>query len=170
MSNFEPLINLLVLLTILSVVAERTSNVIKFRKPELRNRKVDPTEERQREGAIQAQTLKIGIVIAIIAKADMFSMLAHLDDPWSTLGWVRVIGVQWFQSPATQNAGAILYTLGGCALTGLALGFGSKFWHDLLSTVFELRTMARRKGSDLIGQAGATVEEAATPGGENDEQ
>ncbi len=170
MDNFEPLINLLLVLTVLSVVAERVSNVFKFRNPDLRNRKLDASEERAREGAIQSQTLLVGIAIAILAKADIFQILAHLDDPWSTLGWVRVIGAQWFQAPATQDIGTLLYTLGGCALTGLALGFGSKFWHDILSTVFELRTMARRRGSAMMTEAGNSNNESLPAGGDSDGQ
>ena len=150
MPTFQPLINLLVLLTVLSVAAERISNVVKFRNPALRDHEVDRAKERQREGSIQSRALLIGIAVAIIAKADLFSILTHLDDPWSTLGWVRVTGTQWFQSPATQSVGAALYALAGSALTGLALGFGSKFWHDILSTVYELRTIARQKGTDAV--------------------
>lgn len=143
MSNIDPIINLLVMLTVLSVIAERVSNILKFRKPELRNRSTDPDKEREREGQIHLQTVYTGIVIAILAKADLFSILGHLDDPWSTLGWVRVVGSQWHQSPAIQSWGTFLYTLGGSMLTGLALGFGSKFWHDILSTVFEIRNIVR---------------------------
>jgi hypothetical protein len=165
MPSFEPLINLLVLLTILSVVAERVANVIKFRTPTLRDREVDREKEREREGSIQSRAILIGVAVAVLAKADLFSILTHLDDPWSTLGWVRVTGAQWYQSPALQSTGAVLYALAGSALTGLALGFGSKFWHDVLSTVYELRTIARQRGTDAVtvlseGPAGdSTIEE-----------
>lgn len=33
--------------------------------------------------------------------------------------------------------------MGGCLVTRFALGFGSKFWHDLLGAVYELRDFAR---------------------------
>jgi hypothetical protein len=169
MTTFEPFINLLVVLTVLSVTAERVSNILKFKRPTLRDRQTKPEAERIREGQIQAQTAIIGIAIAVLTKADLFAFLTHLDDPWSTLGWVRVIGTQWFQSPATQSLGTILYSLGGCALTGLALGFGSKFWHDMLSTVFELRTIARNRGSGLNAIAGGGESSDAASSGDNDE-
>jgi len=145
MPTFEPLINLLVLLTVLSVAAERIANLVKFRSDDLRYRRVGINAERDREAAIQARVLVVGIVVAVAAKADLFSILTHLDDPWSTLGWVRVSGAQWFQSAALQNLGAALYALAGCTLTGVALGFGSKLWHDLLDTVYELRNLVRRR-------------------------
>jgi len=151
------------------VTAERISNILKFRKEPLRDRKKDPKEERKREGEIQFQTAVIGIGIAVLTKADLFAFLTHLDDPWSTIGWVRVIGTQWFQSPALQSTGATLYTLGGCILTGLALGFGSKFWHDILSTVFELRNIARNRGSAVSLKAGAGGSSDSASKGGNDE-
>ena len=169
MTTFEPFVNLLIVLTVLSVTAERISNILKFKRPTLRDRQTDRKAERKREGEIQSQTLIIGIAIAVLAKADLFAFLTHLDDPWSTLGWVRVIGTQWFQSPATQSLGTILYSLGGCALTGLALGFGSKFWHDILSTVFELRTIARNQGSGLTASAGGGESANSGSNGDNNE-
>lgn len=144
MGSFEPMINLLVLLTIFSVIAERVTNILKLGKEELRTRGTSEDAERRREQSIQARSVVVGIVIALIAKADIFTMLSNLDEPWRTLGWVRVSGAQWFRSPATASVGTLLYTLGGCALTGFALGFGSKFWHDILGSVFELRDKARR--------------------------
>jgi len=169
MTTFEPFINLLVVLTVLSVAAERVSNILKFKRPGLRDRQDDREAERIREGQIQAQTAIIGVAVAVLTKADLFAFLTHLDDPWSTLGWVRVIGTQWFQSPATQSLGTLLYSLGGCALTGLALGFGSKFWHDILSTVFELRAMARNRGSGLAAIAAGAESGDAASGGDGDE-
>jgi hypothetical protein len=169
MTTFEPFVNLFVMLTILSVTAERVSNIFKFRNPKLRKRTTSSEGERKREGQIQTQTVFIGIVIAVLTKADMFAFLTHLDDPWSTLGWVRVVGSQWHQSPATQNLGAFLYSLGGSILTGFALGFGSKFWHDILSTVFEIRSIARIRGSEKLLNSKDIKSDDSASNGENDE-
>ena len=63
-------------------------------------------------------------------------------------------GARWVWSPALQTVGSALYALGGCVLTGFALGFGSKFWHDLLGMVFELRKRAKQAKSGAKTEAG----------------
>ena len=160
MSTLEPLINLLILLTVLSVAAERATNVIKLRREELRvpdpeNKK----KEKEREQGITFWAVVMGIGLAILVKADLFEIMTHLDSPWETLGWVRVTESEWSRVPATNNVGTALYALGGSAITGVALGFGSKFWHECLDIVFEVRNRAKAlrekaaKGS--AGGAGA---------------
>src|SRR5574337_988091 len=77
MPTFQPLINLIVLLTVLSVAAERVANIIKFRDPDLRNRELKEADEREREGRIQSRVVVVGMAIATIVKADPFSILTH---------------------------------------------------------------------------------------------
>jgi hypothetical protein len=146
METLQPLINLLVLLTALSLGAERVSNLVKLRNPNLKAKKPTYAEERDREHGIAGRTLLVGVILAVLVKADFFAILAHLDDPWRTLGWVQLSDYRWMRSPATANIGTFLYTLAGSVLTGIALSFGSKFWHDVLGTVYEVRSIARNHG------------------------
>ncbi len=139
MTTFEPLINLIVLLTALSVAAERVTNVLKLRHPDLRNERGTRAEEKDRERGITIRSVAVGMVLAIAMKADLFEILAELDAPWETLGWVQVSAGQWTRAAATVGVGPFLYALIGSAFTGIALGFGSKFWHDILDIVFQLR-------------------------------
>ncbi len=162
MESLEPVINLLVVLTVLSVAAERITNALKLRHSELRTPTQTPEGEKKREEQITYRGLTVGILLAIFVKANIFEILGHLDTPWETLGWVQVSGSQWFRDPSTANWGAFLYALGGSAITGIALGFGSKFWHDILDTVFELRGMAKRAGQKTKATAGARAG-AASP-------
>ncbi|MBU0741672.1 hypothetical protein KKG45_06125 [bacterium] len=145
MDSFDPFVNMLVILTVLSVTAERLTNLLKLQNPDLNDRKTDKKEERRREHRISLRTMAIGVLLAIVVKANFFEIMSSLQDPWSTLGWVRLDDYRWIRSPATVELSAFLYTLGGCLVTGLGLGFGSKFWHDLLGTVYELRSLARNK-------------------------
>lgn len=145
MDSFEPIVNILVILSVLSITAERLTNLLKLQNTELNDRKPDRQEERRREHRISLRTTAVGVVLTILVKADFFEIMNNLQDPWSTLGWVRLDGYRWAQSPATMQLSAFLYTLGGCLVTGLGLGFGSKFWHDLLGSVYELRSLARNK-------------------------
>ena len=161
MDSLEPIINILVVLAVLSMASERITNILKMGRADLRVRTRDEQQERARVQKIQSRSFMTGIFLALVAKADIFSMLVHIDDPWRTLGWVRVTGAQWFQSPALASPGTILFTIGGCILTGTALGFGSKFWHDVLGAVYELRSLARNKSSTYdrlapAAQAGGT--------------
>lgn len=151
MSTFEPLINLLVVLTVLSLAAERITNAIKLRRPALRvawpdkvgltaeEKKEAPDAEKQRELDIIQRSLGISIALAILVKADLFAILGRLDAPWDTIGWVHMSGPDLVRSTSLSSFPAALYAVGGSIITGIALGFGSKFWHDLLDIVFNAR-------------------------------
>lgn len=143
MGSFEPLINLLMLLTVLSVVSERITNLLKLRKTELRKPTKNTDKERQREFSISLYGFILGIVLAITVKANFFEILTHLDDPWQTLGWVKMQRNELIIASVAKGIGTTLYALFGCILTGVGLGFGSKFWHDILGAVYEVRSVVR---------------------------
>ena len=134
METFEPLINLLVLMGVLSMVAERVANAIKLGRPDLRHRKHTAWEEKERERRIARVAVVASILLAVVVKADFFEILAHLEAPWDTLGWFRA-------TEAKRSVARLAYTLCGTVVTGFSLGFGSKFWHDVLDTVHGLRHM-----------------------------
>ncbi len=145
MEVFEPLITLLTLLTVLSVASERITNLIKLRQKDLAERPVEPAAQRARESRIALRSMLVGICLSVLMKADMFQILTHLDNPWKTLGWVQVYRDNWVRTSASASFGTALYALGGCTITGIALGFGSKFWHDILSTVYEVKRITQNK-------------------------
>jgi hypothetical protein len=138
MESLEPLINLLILLTVLSVSAERLTNLLKLRRSNLRIRSTGENEI-LREYSISLYTISMGIILAILVKADFFEILTHLENPWQTLGWVKIEKYHWIKSTATASIGAAIYAVAGCVLTGIGLGFGSKFWHDILEIVYDIR-------------------------------
>jgi hypothetical protein len=157
--SLDPLVNLLVLLTVLSVTVERVTNLLKLRHDDLRLRKGVYEDERNREKSISARSLFLGVLLAILVKADIFEIMTHLDDPWRTLGWVQIRGNEWLRTGSTENAGTFLYAVAGSVITGLSLGFGSKFWHDILGSVYELRSKVRLNRERL-----AETPVPATPG------
>jgi hypothetical protein len=126
------------------MIAERITNVLKMRNDDLRIRKLSESDERVRELRIQTRSLTVCIFVAVLLKADIFTIIAHLEEPWRTLGWVRVTGAQWFQTPSLGGVDTAIYSIVGCVFTGFALGFGSKFWHDILGSVYEMRDKVRR--------------------------
>jgi len=133
MEAFEPLVNLAVLMSALSIAAERLATVIKLHDPDLRKKKNRMQDEKVRERRITERALLASVLLAAVVKADLFAILAHLDAPWSTLGWARPV-----------SPGAFLSTILGTVLTGFSLGFGSKFWHDALDMMYGVRNAMRR--------------------------
>jgi hypothetical protein len=133
----EPVINLLALLSVLSVAAERLVNVLKLEHPGLREpgKALSRAAEKERERQIGNRVLVVSLLLAAVVKADFFAMVSHLDAPWDTLGWTR---------DAVTRPAELLSTLAGTALTGVSLGFGSKFWHDVLDIMHGARDGVRR--------------------------
>lgn len=139
MSTLQPLINLLVLLSALSLAAERLANAMKLGHTELREKKESSREEKARERCIAVRALAASVALALVMKADFFAILSHLDAPWDTLGWVRPAGDRWTLS-------LFLQSLTGTIVTGISLAFGSKFWHDVLDLVHGVRGAVGRVG------------------------
>ena len=134
---FEPLINLLVLLSALSIASERLANALKLGHTDLRDKKGSSEEEKARERRIALRALAASVALAVLMKADFFEILSHLEAPWDTLGWVRSTGEAWTVS-------RFLQALQGAIVTGISLAFGSKFWHDVLDLVYGVRAAMGR--------------------------
>jgi hypothetical protein len=147
MNTFEPAINLVVLLSVLSVAAERLANLVKPRHADHRESRdrVSRAGEKERERRIGNRVLVVSVLLAVAVKADFFAIVSHLDAPWDTLGWTRNAPIR---SPAE-----LLTTIVGTILTGLSLGFGSKFWHDVLDIVYGARDNLRRRAGQPVDDA-----------------
>ena len=140
MNAFERLINLVVLLSALSVAAERLANVLKLAHPDLRRRQARAREEKPREQGIAQRALAASVVLALVMKADFFQIASHLDAPWDTLGWVPVPADGWTVS-------RLIHALVGTVVTGICLAFGSKFWHDVLDLLYATRGARAARGA-----------------------
>jgi hypothetical protein len=145
METLEPLINLLTLLTALSLAAERITNLIKLGNTGLRVSALTQEGEKAREAAITRRGVFVGILLAVALKVDLVEVMRHADDPWQSIGWFSMEGQFWVAGAATDSIQATIAALLGCIATGCALGFGSKFWHELLDTLLELRKVAQSK-------------------------
>lgn len=145
MNGFDPIINLLLFLTTLSVAAERLTNVLKLRNPQLRSEKPTKAGEKEREELITTRAVLVGIAVALALKADLLAVMRRLDAPWETIGWMQWHESMWVWAPETHDLLTLVYALLGSVVTGTALGFGSKFWHEVLDGVLELRNMAKLK-------------------------
>jgi endonuclease I len=146
------------LLAVLSIVAERATNLIKLRDEVLRVKKTEYEKERERESGIAMRTFVFGIAFAVFLKADFFEIMSRMDEPWKTLGWVQVENYRWMRSAASATLGGVIYALVGCMITGISLGFGSKFWHDVLGAVYEVRDGWLLHDDDLAWQLRSTLQ------------
>jgi type IV secretory pathway VirB2 component (pilin) len=153
MHAFQPLINLLMLLSALSVAAERIANVVKLGHPDLKHpqRRGSRKREKERERRIAKRVLAVSVLIAVAVKADFFALLSGADAPWDTLGWSR---------SAVRSLPDLVTTIAGTAVTGLALSFGSKFWHDALDLVYGIRTAV--SGAAKASRSSAAATKTAT--------
>src|SRR5512145_2916307 len=113
MDRLEPLINVLLVLTVLSMTAERLTNLIKLNRPKIRVAMSGESAEKDRERQITQIGILISTLLAILLKADMFQILARVDAPWETIGWARMQGTDLVRSPALSGIGPFLYAVGG---------------------------------------------------------
>jgi hypothetical protein len=148
MDAFTPLVNLFAILTALSLAAERITNIVKLRSRDLRDKAED---EKDRERQITNRALLVSLAVALLVKADFFEILSRLDAPWETLGWARMQAGELVRSSAVSGVGRFIYAVTGCLLTGCAMGFGSRFWHDVLGVLLDTRKKIKRSAGVLDG-------------------
>jgi hypothetical protein len=80
--------------------------------------------EKKRERRIFAISLISGGLVSFSLKADLFAVINQ-----GTFGW---------NTPTTGYSWII-----GCLFTGFFLSWGSKFWHDLLEILLEMKNIRR---------------------------
>lgn len=123
-------------------------------------KKVGPNEQPKVEFAISKLSLLIGFFIAFSFKADLFWLLASGQMPHEGLGW-RGAHLCLERACFWKDCWYILTVLPGCFATGFLLTFGSKFFHDLLETLYGLRNLSQKAGdksvylspnNDVLGQ------------------
>ena len=127
----DALFILLTILLPLSFIAERITNLIKLLIPDgflglvnVRYKEDDPFMEKKRERRIFAISLISGGLVSFSLKADLFAVINQ-----GTFGW---------NTPTTGYSWII-----GCLFTGFFLSWGSKFWHDLLEILLEMKNIRR---------------------------
>ena len=98
----------------------------------------------------------MGIVLALFLKADAVQILVS-GEPSEVVGWERVLffnqesvyelsdtNFQYYKDLSCNSTGgrpwiAWLFACVGILTTGVSLSFGSKFWHDLLGIIYEVK-------------------------------
>ncbi len=125
-------------LFILSVISERITNFIKLnlqsvsgRLGNFRYHESDSDKEKRREQGIINWAIFIGILVAIFTGSDLFYLLDN-------------------GNPRSDNTYDTSFFL-GTFLTGCFLSLGSKFWHDLLDLLLQVKNLKGKlvEGKDL---------------------
>lgn len=127
----DALVALLTILFPLSFISERITNLIKLFVPDgflglgnVRIKEDDPVLEKKRERRIFGISLISGEIVAFSLRADLFTIISS-----GKFGW------------GSGNTSS--YWILGCIFTGFFLSWGSKFWHDLLEIVMEMKNIKR---------------------------
>jgi len=143
-ANDNTLVQMIFVLLILSMVAEKVTNFVKLHFPNtpLRNmlnpslkitsdttvEEYESFEKKRTEREIQMLAIIIGIGTAIVTRATIF----QINRSDFILGW---IGLELSYMGTIQFWQDIL----GCIITGIFLSLGSKFFHDLLGLVYQIK-------------------------------
>ncbi|HKZ40940.1 MAG TPA: hypothetical protein VJ044_08250 [Candidatus Hodarchaeales archaeon] len=141
---------------VLSVVVEKIADFWKLWKAEIRVKEVNKADEKNREKRILSRNITVGIVLALFLKADAVQILVS-GEPSEVVGWERVLffnqesvyelsdtNFQYYKDLSCNSTGgrswiAWLFACVGILTTGVSLSFGSKFWHDLLGIIYEVK-------------------------------
>jgi len=154
----EEIIQLVTILFLLSMVSERIADFLKHNlsdsylfRIKLKFFKIGDTttkypadDLRENERAFRILKINIwcGIIIATILKADLIKIFNHIEKAGETLGWNTISlyasdKEHWYQSVDYY------FLIPGIILTGCFISFGSKFWHDSLDILYQIKNAKR---------------------------
>jgi len=150
---------------ILSLVAEKLADFLKLNNMSLRNKKKNHDDEKIRERDIVKRTILVGLIISFFLKADAIQMIVS-GEPGEVMGWQNVIfyaendvieltgtNYNYYRALHGDDFGATrmiftwLQLVLGMGISGAALSFGSKFWHDLIGLLYEIKDARSRINS-----------------------
>ncbi|MEL1246318.1 hypothetical protein AAEO56_18745 [Flavobacterium sp. DGU11] len=145
----DEILQLAIILFLLSMICERIADFLKHYlcgnkflgiNDTLTRNPGNDIEEKAREYRIMKINVWSGILVAAIIKADMIMIFSKMKNPGETLGW-NTFG-QFYEDPLDK-----VLLVPGILLTGCFISFGSKFWHDLVDILYQIKN-AKRVASD----------------------
>ena len=138
----DRIIEATVILLILSLITEKIANFIKMQFESLYLKSSESKKEKERVKRIQTLTIAIGVSVALISKANLFLLFKeNFQLFWTDIG-----------------SDGILSAIIGSIIAGLFLSLGSKFFHDLLDMLLEVKNL-KRKLNDRADWEFETIEE-----------
>ena len=160
----DSLIAVSIILFILSVIVEKVTQLVRKYSPFIKphhttlkktyaatvwrniNRKQtgnDAEIDKAVEREVNSLSFIIGLVIALAFRVDLFKMLKE-NDPRDVLFWDTKIEYSTLEM--------FLFIL-SVSLTAFFLTFGSKFFHELLDTLFQVKNLKRKMSDENLYQA-----------------
>jgi hypothetical protein len=141
----EQVLNLIIYLFALTLVSERIGNWFKLHNKTLRElKKADKPDTKHIERIMFNISLFCGLLVAFLANANMFNLVYGRQVQTSNL--LDLLGVLISEYDTLNYwlfLKAVASSLIGCAITGVFLSFGSKFWHDVLDIIFTLKNFQK---------------------------
>ena len=150
MDMLQQIIQLVTVLFVLSMVCERIADFLKHYLSEkyffgikkaffkigdtVTKHPKDNFKEQKRVFRILKINAFSGIILATILKADLIKILNNIANAGKTIGWSNI-------SEYTKLDLVLLPF--GIILTGCFISFGSKFWHDLLDMLYQIKNAKR---------------------------
>jgi len=119
-----------IVLLILSLITEKIANFVKLSYDNLASNQGSVMGEKRREKNIQLITIAVGIAVALLSKANLFEFFKEEFN----LFWTA------------EDFGGLklLSNIVGSVISGLFLSLGSKFFHDLLDVLFQIKNLKRK--------------------------
>lgn len=143
MTMLEQIIQLVTILFLLSMVCERIADFFKHYLCGSELFKIgdtitkfdnDSVQEKARAFRILKINVWCGILTAAILKADLIRIFNKIKEPGTTIGWNAISDYEFIDKA---------FLIPGIILTGCFISFGSKFWHDLLDILYEIKNAKR---------------------------
>jgi len=165
----DTLITIVIMLFVLSLIAERIASLIKLHFSTTRVKKKSAEDESIRERKIIWISLLSGFLTAAALKADLILILrtafsGNDTDLASLLGWTcNAFDSIGPDGKAGFDGWVVFRTSFGITFSAIFLSFGSKFWHDTIDILLEVKNTKKTINSlrEQYGVSGMDSEEVA---------
>jgi len=119
-----------IVLLILSLITEKIVNFIKLQHETLANKHDTDLDEKIREKKIQRLTIIVGVIVALVSKANLFDFFKeNFNLFWTAEDFVEL---------------KLLSNIVGSIVSGMFLSLCSKFFHDLLDILLQAKNLKRK--------------------------
>ncbi|MBL7899126.1 MAG: hypothetical protein JNJ99_11385, partial [Crocinitomicaceae bacterium] len=130
----EKFIAVTMVLLILSMITEKIGNFVKMAQVSWIQKLMIAKDDKEREHKIQKMSMVIGIGVAVVSKANIFALYTGKED----------FDFFWTSNDFKAGIWPLISTVTGSVLCGLFLSLGSKFFHDLLDMLLQVKNLKRK--------------------------